>query len=100
MSGSDTARRRRPWPAVRMAVVAVLVASATTVVTQGSAYAVTIDPNAWYQVVSRHSGMALAIGGASTADGAGLVQTTAGSATNQQFQFVDSGGGFYRLRAR
>jgi GH43 family beta-xylosidase len=81
-------------------VVAVLVAAATTVVTQGTAYAVTIDPNAWYQIVSRHSGMALAISGGSTADGAGLVQTARGSQTSQQFQFVDSGGGFYRLRAR
>jgi arabinan endo-1,5-alpha-L-arabinosidase len=100
MSGSDTARRRRPWRAVGMAVVAVLAAAGTTVVTHGNAYAVTIDPNAWYQIVSRHSGRALAISGGSTADGAGLVQSTVGSATNQQFQFVDSGGGYHRLRAR
>jgi arabinan endo-1,5-alpha-L-arabinosidase len=81
-------------------VVGAVVAASAVVAVGGDAYAVTIDTNAWYQVVSRHSGLALGIGGGSTADGAGLVQAARGSQQSQQFQFVASGGGFYRIRAR
>src|SRR5262245_57233847 len=91
------ARRVR---AFAIAVTAVLVTAAAVVVASSAAQAVTIDTNAWYQIVSRHSGKALAISGGSTADQAGLVQMTLSSATSQQFQFVSSGGGYYRLRAR
>jgi arabinan endo-1,5-alpha-L-arabinosidase len=91
---------RRRWSPWALAMAGILVVAAAVVATSPSAQAVTIDPTAWYQIVSRHSGKALAIGQASTADGAGLVQLTLGTGTNQQFQFVSSGGGFYRLRAR
>jgi arabinan endo-1,5-alpha-L-arabinosidase len=83
-----------------MSTAAVLVAATATAVIQGDAYAATPDPTAWYQVVARHSGLALAISGDSTADGAGLVQSARGAQSSQQFQFVDSGSGYYRLRAR
>jgi hypothetical protein len=36
----------------------------------------------------------------STADGASIIQWTRSNAYNQQFQFVDAGGGYYKLRAR
>jgi len=85
---------------VTVAVTACVVAAAGVVAAAPVAQAVTIDTSAWYQIVSRHSGKALGINAASTADGAGLVQVTPGSATNQQFQFVSSGSGYYRLRAR
>jgi arabinan endo-1,5-alpha-L-arabinosidase len=97
MSGRLQIRRRSYLVAASLtAIVATVLA---TTVTFSVANAATIDPSAFYQLVSRHSGKALTIAGGSTADGAGLVQQS-GSATNQQFQFVDSGGGFYRLRAR
>jgi arabinan endo-1,5-alpha-L-arabinosidase len=80
--------------------VAVLVASALGAVFVRGASAATIDTTAFYQLIARHSGKALEINQSSTADGALLVQRTAGTGTNQQFQFVDSGGGFFRLRAR
>jgi endo-1,4-beta-xylanase len=35
-----------------------------------------------------------------TNDGARITQWTRGNANNQQWQFVDSGGGYYRLRSR
>jgi arabinan endo-1,5-alpha-L-arabinosidase len=54
----------------------------------------------WYTVVSRHSGLALDIQGASTATGAILTQYTNLEATNQQFRFIDSGGGYYRMQVR
>jgi arabinan endo-1,5-alpha-L-arabinosidase len=83
-----------------MTVVAAVVTATVAVTGPGDAYAASIDPHAWYQIVARHSGLALTISGASTADGAALVQRARGSQTGQQFQFVDSGGGFHRLRAR
>jgi lysophospholipase L1-like esterase len=63
------------------------------------AEAATIDPSASYVLVSRHSGKAIDVNGGSTSDGAAIVQWTRSDAANQQFQFVDAGGGFYRLRA-
>ncbi|WP_255640310.1 RICIN domain-containing protein, partial [Glycomyces sp. TRM65418] len=40
------------------------------------------------------------IEGGSTATGAGLVQSGRTDAFSQQFRFVDSGGGFFRIQAR
>jgi GH43 family beta-xylosidase len=88
------------WRAATIAVVGAVVAATAAVVTQGTAYAVTIDPNAWYQIVSRHSGKAINICGSSTADQACVEQRARGSQTSMQFQFVGSGSGYYRLRAR
>ena len=56
-----------------------------------------IDPSAHYQIVSRHSGKAIEIAGQSTADGAGVQQRTRADQANQQFQFVDAGGGYYTI---
>jgi arabinan endo-1,5-alpha-L-arabinosidase len=80
--------------------VAGTLALGASAITWQVADAATVDPAATYQLVSRLSGKALAVQGASTADGAQIVQlTTDGSSTSQQWQFVDSGGGYYRLRA-
>jgi arabinan endo-1,5-alpha-L-arabinosidase len=98
MNRADSVRRLRRSLAVVAA--AAVVAVSTAVATFSDAYAVTIDTNAWYQVVSRHSGRALEIAGGSAADGAGLVQNTRNGQASQQFQFVSSGGGYYRLKAR
>ncbi|MEU5870786.1 RICIN domain-containing protein [Glycomyces sp. NPDC047369] len=54
----------------------------------------------WYSIVSRHSGLAFDIQGASTATGAILTQYTNVQGTNQQFRFIDSGGGYYRIQVR
>jgi endo-1,4-beta-xylanase len=59
-----------------------------------------IDPTAWYELVNRNSGKALDVCGVSTADGACVQQYTRSGGQNQQWQFVDAGGGFYRVRAR
>jgi len=94
----DLIRSRRRTVFTLLATGAI--ASAAVVVALTPAGAATIDPSAQYQLVARHSGKALDIAGGSTANGAGLVQRTVGTATSQQFQFVDAGGGFYRIRAR
>jgi beta-galactosidase len=54
----------------------------------------------YYRLVAQHSGKAADINGASTAAGALLIQWAVSSGLNQQFDFVDSGGGYYRIRAR
>ncbi|MDX8056711.1 RICIN domain-containing protein, partial [Lentzea sp. BCCO 10_0798] len=53
-----------------------------------------------YTLLAQHSGKAAEVDGASTAAGARLVQRTAGSGTNQQFEFVDAGDGHVRVKAR
>ena len=90
-------RRRRCTAAL---ATTVLVAGATLLVPGQPANAATIDPLAYYQIVSRHSGKAIEIAGQSTANGAAVQQWTRTGQANQQFQFVDAGGGYYKLRAR
>ncbi|MGP3921567.1 RICIN domain-containing protein, partial [Nonomuraea sp. 10N515B] len=55
---------------------------------------------ATYTLVAQHSGKAADINEASTAAGARLIQYTANSRPNQQFEFVDSSDGHVRLKAR
>jgi alpha-L-fucosidase 2 len=59
-----------------------------------------VETGVHYRLVAQHSGKAADIDGASTAPGARLIQWQAGSATNQQFDFLSSSGGYYRIRAR
>ena len=59
-----------------------------------------VDPNAWYVLVNRNSGKAVDVYGLSTADGGRIVQWSRNDGANQQWQFVDSGGGYYRLKSR
>ena len=74
-------------------------AAAGGLLTASPAYAA-FTPGAWYVQQSRHSGLVFQIEGASTANGAKLVQGTRTNATNQQFRFVDAGGGYYKIQAR
>jgi type 1 glutamine amidotransferase len=53
-----------------------------------------------YRLVAQHSGKLADIAGVSTAPGALLHQWSATGGLNQQFDFLDSGGGYYRVRAR
>ncbi|WP_205324012.1 RICIN domain-containing protein [Glycomyces sp. YM15] len=59
-----------------------------------------VETGVWYNIVSRSSGHYLDIEGRSTATGAQLLQYTATGATNQQFRFIDAGGGYFRIQAR
>ncbi|WP_411109279.1 RICIN domain-containing protein [Streptomyces sp. c-19] len=81
-------------------VAATLTIGTLVVAKPAPAEAATVDTNASYVLVNRHSGKALDVNGASTADGARVSQWTRNDGANQQWQFVDSGGGFYRLKAR
>jgi len=53
-----------------------------------------------YRLVAAHSNKSAQISNASTAPGATLVQWSANGGLNQQFDFLSSGDGYYRVRAR
>ncbi|MET7437977.1 non-reducing end alpha-L-arabinofuranosidase family hydrolase [Streptomyces sp. NPDC005481] len=81
-------------------MTALLAALLSALGAAGTAQAATVDPNAWYVLVNRGSGKALDVSGSDTANGAPVQQWARADGTNQRFQFVDSGGGYYRLKAQ
>ncbi|BCJ55058.1 hypothetical protein Asp14428_65330 [Actinoplanes sp. NBRC 14428] len=91
---------RRRWLAAATAAFTVLAGSLLTVVNAPAASAATIDTTAWYVLVNRNSGKALDVYNLATNDGARITQWTRNDQNQQQWQFVDSGGGFYRLKSR
>ncbi|GAB4000600.1 hypothetical protein GCM10029992_33030 [Glycomyces albus] len=58
------------------------------------------EPGVHYRLVAQHSGKAVDVEGASASAGAALIQWSIHGGTNQEFDFVDAGGGFWRIRAR
>ncbi|WP_344946892.1 non-reducing end alpha-L-arabinofuranosidase family hydrolase [Sphaerisporangium flaviroseum] len=65
-----------------------------------AANAATVDTNAWYVLVNRNSGKALDVYNLATNDGARITQWARNNGNQQQWQFVDSGGGYYRVKSR
>ncbi|WP_049558366.1 family 43 glycosylhydrolase [Nonomuraea sp. SBT364] len=84
--------------ALTAAVVALLAVCQALVAAPASA--ATIDTNASYVLVNRHSGKVMDVYERATGDGAPIVQWARNDGAWQQWQFVDSGGGYYRLRSR
>ncbi|WP_030147249.1 MULTISPECIES: non-reducing end alpha-L-arabinofuranosidase family hydrolase [unclassified Streptomyces] len=82
-----------------LAVLAPLLLVATFLGAQ-PAGAATVDPNASYVLVNRNSGKALDVYNMATADGARITQWTRNDQNQQQWQFVDSGDGYYRIKSR
>ncbi|MEU9270785.1 non-reducing end alpha-L-arabinofuranosidase family hydrolase [Streptomyces sp. NPDC048251] len=82
-----------------LAVLAPLLLVATFLGAQ-PAGAATVDPNASYVLVNRNSGKALDVYNMATNDGARITQWTRNDQLQQQWQFVDSGGGSYRIKSR
>jgi rhamnogalacturonan endolyase len=82
------------------ALAAAVVAAATFFVFSPLSASAAPDTSAWYVIQSRSSGLVFEIQGGSTATGAGLVQANRTDAHHQQFRFVDSGGGHFRIQAR
>lgn len=68
----------------RLVALALLAALAGSLLPQ-SASAATIDTAATYKLVARHSGKALDVSGASTADGGDVVQWSDTGANNQHW---------------
>jgi beta-xylosidase len=83
-----------------MVLVTALVSGMAAVLGVIPASAATVDTSAWYVLVNRNSGKALDVYNLATNDGARITQWTRNDGANQQWQFVDSGGGYYRLKSR
>ncbi|GAA2973644.1 non-reducing end alpha-L-arabinofuranosidase family hydrolase [Streptomyces enissocaesilis] len=94
-------RFRHP-PLVLSLVLAVLssLLLGATLLSAPPAAAATVDPNASYVLVNRNSGKALDVHNLATNDGARITQWTRNDQNQQQWQFVDSGGGYYRIKSR
>ncbi|WP_238412150.1 family 43 glycosylhydrolase [Saccharothrix deserti] len=82
-----------------LATVTTLLGAVTAAVPPTASAAV-VDTNASYVLVNRNSGKALDVYNLATNDGAQIVQYTRNDGAWQQWQFVDSGGGYYRLKSR
>ncbi|QQQ78199.1 RICIN domain-containing protein [Saccharothrix sp. 6-C] len=82
------------------AVVAVLLGGLVAAFSAAPASAATVDTNAWYVLVNRNSGKALDVYNLATNDGARITQWARNDGNQQQWQFVDSGGGYYRVKSR
>ncbi len=55
---------------------------------------------AYYRFLNLNSGQALDVNGASTANGAGIIQWPQNGGNNQQWQITDNGGGYYKITNR
>ncbi|MFY1594861.1 RICIN domain-containing protein [Micromonospora sp. WMMD737] len=92
---------RHRWRSGLAAAAAAVIAAGTLVVVDvAPAAAATVDTSAWYVLVNRNSGKALDLYASATNDGARISQWTRNDGANQQWQFLDSGGGYYRLKSR
>jgi hypothetical protein len=95
-----------PQPAHRRRLAAVMLAltltasGLTAVAAAPAATAASIDTSASYVLVNRNSGKALDVYNLATNDGARIAQWSRNDGNQQQWQFVSSGDGFYRLKSR
>ncbi|WKU07031.1 non-reducing end alpha-L-arabinofuranosidase family hydrolase [Micromonospora sp. HUAS LYJ1] len=92
--------RRRWLLSAATALVTALSGGAVVAATATEAAAATIDTSASYVLVNRNSGKALDVYNLATNDGARITQWTRNDGSQQQWQFVDSGGGYYRLKSK
>ncbi|MCO1579828.1 RICIN domain-containing protein [Crossiella sp. SN42] len=81
------------------ATAAVVAASSLTLVSAPAAGAA-VTPGAWYKVVIKASGKCVDARGAAAVNGTAVQQYTCNDTTAQQWQFQESGGGFFRLNSR
>ncbi len=100
MSENQPQTMRRRWWRGAAAALVLMAGAGGVAVTTTPAAAATIDTSASYVLVNRNSGKALDLYNLATTDGARITQWTRNDQAQQQWQFVDSGGGFYRLRSK
>jgi len=91
-------RRRRSLAAMLAVVLGGVIAAAGSLIAATGAQAV--ETGVWYNLESRHSGLVMGIRAASTASGAEVVQWASNGSQDQQFRFVDAGGGYYKIQVR
>ncbi|WP_229068987.1 RICIN domain-containing protein [Actinoplanes sp. DH11] len=99
MSTSPPHPRRR-WRAALIGLVVTVLGGAGAAVGLQQAGAATINTAAWYVFVNRHSGKAMDVYNLATGAGAGIAQFTRNDGNWQQWQFVDAGSGWYKIKSR
>ncbi|MEV7965988.1 family 43 glycosylhydrolase [Sphaerisporangium sp. NPDC088356] len=92
--------RRRGWRSLLAVFVTVVLAGSMVAIGTTTASAASVDTSAWYVLVNRNSGKALDVYNLATNDGARITQWARNDGNQQQWQFVDSGGGYYRLKSK
>ncbi|MFC0645069.1 non-reducing end alpha-L-arabinofuranosidase family hydrolase [Cellulomonas phragmiteti] len=92
--------RRSRWASALTAAALVVSGGALAVAAAPAASAATVDTNASYVLINRGSGKALDVYNLSMSDGARITQWTRNDGSQQQWQFVDSGDGNYRIKSR
>ncbi len=91
------ARHRRQ---AALVVASLAVSTLAAVAGAPTASAASIDTSATYVLLNRNSGKALDVDGLATNDGARITQWSRNDGAQQQWQFVDAGGGYYLLKSR
>ncbi|GAA4966371.1 RICIN domain-containing protein [Actinoplanes utahensis] len=92
--------RKRPWRAALIGTVVTVLAGAGAAFGLQQANAATVDTSAWYALVNRNSGKAMDVYDLATTAGAGIAQFTRNDGNWQQWQFVDAGSGYYKIKSR
>lgn len=95
-----TSPRRRPWRTVLIGLLVTTLAGAGIAIGTRQASAATVDTSAWYVMVNRNSGKAMDVYNLATSAGAGINQFSRNDGNWQQWQFVDAGSGYYKIRSR
>jgi hypothetical protein len=93
--------RRIPlrWRAGLLAATTLAGVGAVVAVAAPGASAATVDTNATYVFVNRHSGKAMDLFNWATNDGAQIVQFARNNLAVQQWRFVSVGSGYYQIRS-
>jgi photosystem II stability/assembly factor-like uncharacterized protein len=90
-------RHRRRWTATGLVLGVPAVVLPYLAFVQEDSQAATVDGNAYYRLVSVHSGKVLDVNGYSTADGTRIQQWTDQNTANQQWRLRPTGDGYYEL---
>lgn len=93
-------RHRRRWTATGLLLGVPAVLVPYLLFWQQDSQAASVDSDAYYQVVSVHSGKVLDVDGFSTADGTRVQQWTDQGTANQQWRLKPAGDGYYELENR
>ncbi|MFV2084412.1 RICIN domain-containing protein [Micromonospora sp. LOL_021] len=91
--------RQRRRMAILAGVTAAITAAAIGAIGVTTASAATVDTNATYVFVNRHSNKAMDVYNWATNDGAEIRQWARNDQAVQQWRFVDAGSGYYRIRS-
>lgn len=91
---------RRPLRRLAVLLVSAVIAVSTALVAAVPAQAASVDPNTWYVLINQHSGKAMDVLGPSTENGATVGQWARNDGAWQQWRFLATGDGHYRLQSR